>query len=114
MKHKPCPPKANPLIDLSYLAWLREQPCCACGRQPLSQAAHTGARFVAGKSATGMGQKTDDKDAVPFCVWCHLLDRDSYHNLENEAKFERAHGIDLRRVISDLRIKFRSEKDNAE
>lgn len=114
MKNKPCPAKVNPLIDLPYLEWLRQQPCSACGRQPLSQAAHTGARYVAGKPGRGMGQKTDDKDAISLCVWCHLLDPDSYHSLENEAKFEKAHNIDLRVVISDLRSKFRSEKENAE
>jgi hypothetical protein len=57
--------KAPPLArDDDYLAFVREQPCCACGKsnEP-SEAHHFGPR--------GMGERCSDYFAVPVCVKCH-------------------------------------------
>jgi hypothetical protein len=51
-----------------YLAFVRTRPCCACGITGRSQAAHIrmGSRSL-GKEPTGMGQKPDDRFALPLC-----------------------------------------------
>jgi hypothetical protein len=88
--------RLRPNQDPKYLAWLRTLPCAVCERPPPSQAAHTGSRLDQG---VGMGQKTPDRDAIPLCAGCHLLDPDSYHELENEAAWEKIHAV----CIADIR-----------
>lgn len=60
------------LVDEKYLAQVRALPCCVCGREGPSDAAHIrmsdaewGGHY--GKRATGMAEKPDDCWAVPLC-----------------------------------------------
>jgi hypothetical protein len=46
-----------------YLAYIREQACCACVRGTPIEAHHFGPR--------GTGIKADDYHAVPLCTRCH-------------------------------------------
>ena len=49
--------------DPAYLEWLREQPCCACGKWGWSTPHH--------KTGAGMGKRAHDHEAMPLCVGCH-------------------------------------------
>lgn len=57
---RPRPPARDP----KYLAWVREQPCCACQRRELVEAHHWAPR-------RGMAQKVSDYRTVPLCEECH-------------------------------------------
>lgn len=68
-------PKRPRQRDSGYLAWLRLQPCCACGHDK-SDAAHIRSTTMEaeeryGKRPCGGGEKPDDKWAVPMCRSCH-------------------------------------------
>ena len=59
--------------DPDYLAFIRRQPCCVCGRPGPSHAAHVRAGYPeAGWRSTGMGEKPDDRRALPLCASDHL------------------------------------------
>lgn len=89
--------------DLSYLTWLRTQPCLACaslGNQMTpTEAAHTGVR--------GLSQKGPDREAIPLCSYHHRLGSVSHHRLGK--RFWDHHGIDRERMISNLNEKFQEE-----
>lgn len=63
VKHKPRKQSGR---DPKYLAWIRTQPCAACGFPPPCQAAHQ--RCLGG---AGIGIKPDDKSVLPLCFTCH-------------------------------------------
>lgn len=60
-------PKSRPERDEAYLAFVRDNPCCACAAPGPSDPHHYGPR--------GVGQKTDDYRTVPLCRRCH----DEFH-----------------------------------
>jgi hypothetical protein len=66
-------PKAQPVRDRAYLAWLRSQPCCVCGSRADVEASHHGTH--------GVGSKPSDHDALPLCATHHRRwhDRGSPH-----------------------------------
>ena len=60
------------LVDEGFLRWLRKKPCCVCGKAPPSDACHI--RFGSeaySKRNVGMGEKPDDRWAIPMCRKCH-------------------------------------------
>lgn len=67
------------LYDAGFLAFLRTQRCCCCGRHPPVQAAH----IRIGLFAKGM--KPHDKNAVPLCSWCHLDGPQAQHKMNEES-----------------------------
>lgn len=77
------------LHDRGYLIWLRKRPCCICGKPAPSDACHI--RFASeayGKRPVGLGEKPDDKWAIPMCRECHTLQ----HSM-NEREFYRERRI---------------------
>lgn len=61
-------PRQPRLHDPGFLAWLRQQDCiCGCNQPPPCDAAHLRSGSLKyNKSPTGMGQKPDDKWALPL------------------------------------------------
>jgi hypothetical protein len=55
--------KRKPIKSTAYLKFIRQLPCCACGGTRNVEAMHVGPR--------GLGQKVDDKNALPGCRPCH-------------------------------------------
>lgn len=73
--------------DPAFLAFLRRQRCCSCDAPPAVQAAHLRQGAPAyGKRETGMGEKPDDRWALPLCVVCHLDGAQALHHV-GEARF---------------------------
>lgn len=74
------------LLDAGYLAYLRLQRCCCCGRHPQTtaptgiEAAHIRIGLLAG------AMKPHDKHAVPLCSWCHRDGPEAQHKM-NESEF---------------------------
>lgn len=58
--------------DDKHLDFIRCLPCCVCGDNTATEAAHlrTG-NLDYGKRHTGMGEKPSDKFTVPLCGRCH-------------------------------------------
>jgi len=52
--------------SLPYLEWLRDQPCCVCGKRPVEPAHYPRTR--------GAGAKEDE--ALPMCHPCHRVSHD--------------------------------------
>ena len=62
------------LVDPRYLKWLRTLPCSVCQKSAPSDAAHIRYGSVAfEKRSIGMGEKPDDKWAIPLCRECHTV-----------------------------------------
>ena len=56
----------------NYLKWIRGLPCCVCSNNTSTEAAHI--RFGeprAAKRPTGIGEKSDDRWALPLCSHGH-------------------------------------------
>jgi hypothetical protein len=80
--------KHKRIRDWAYLAWIREQPCCLCGRP--AEAAHLRVGSVNhNKTYGGLGLKSSDKWAVPLCRPHH----DEQHATGNELEFWARYGI---------------------
>lgn len=81
-----------------HLAYIRQLPCCVCGNNIETEAAHIRYpdRTVA-KPLTGMGQKSDDCWAVPLCSRHHRMQHAS-----DELSFWQGHGIDPIRIALAL------------
>lgn len=60
--------------DPKRLAWVRGQPCVACGREGPSEAHHHTHR-------RGLGQRASDVDAMPLCSGCHW----DFHNAQGKS-----------------------------
>ena len=75
------------LLDPGFLAFLRQQRCCVCGKHPPVQAAHIRIGLFAG------AMKPHDKHSTPLCQWCHLDSPMAQHKM-NEAEFWKRHGLD--------------------
>lgn len=55
--------RRKPIKSTAYLKFVRSLPCIACGGTRSVEAMHCGPR--------GLGQKVDDKQALPGCRYCH-------------------------------------------
>ncbi len=87
------------LVDDGYLAFLRLLPCTACGKPAPSDAAHI--RFgsvLYGKRMVGMGEKPDDKWAVPLCRACHT-DQHAHNEFEWWMDHFRANPLEIAKVL---------------
>lgn len=72
----------------AYLAFIRGLPCIICG-SPFTEAAHLRMMCrLAGKRETGMGEKPDDRWALPLCSIHH---REQHQG--NELAFWIRHGV---------------------
>lgn len=76
--------------DNKHLDFIRSLPCCICGNDTATEAAHirTESRKH-GKKYTGMAEKPSDKWTVPLCNEHHR----EQHTM-NEMKFWAVHRID--------------------
>jgi hypothetical protein len=85
-------PQRNP----RYLAFIRTQPCCACGSTRGIEASHTGPH--------GLGQKSPDSSAIPLCAKHHRTGADSYHRL-GPRKFSEKHNLNIPAIVRRLNLK---------
>ena len=85
----------KPIRDPAYLRFIRQQPCCICGRTWGIEAAHTGLR--------GLAQKASDHSCIPLCWKHHRTARDSYHVL-GRVRFLAIHNLDIAAIILALRL----------
>jgi hypothetical protein len=88
------PTRKGPPRDKTYLAWIREMPCIACGVEGRSVAAHTG-------TDGGMSQKASDYSCVPLCADCHTQAPGAYHRA-GRGTFERRHGLSFAGAVARL------------
>jgi len=73
-----------------HLKFVRGLPCCVCGNNIASEAAHV--RFACeavGKRKVGVGEKPDDKWTVPLCGMHHRMQHEW-----GEREFWKAYGKD--------------------
>lgn len=78
----------------AFLDFVRRRRCCVCGENPPSQAAHLRAGCPErGKRPTGLGERPDDRWAVPLCARCHLDGAGAQHR-SGEERFWRRVNID--------------------
>lgn len=87
--------KKHPRVeDKGYLAFVRKLPSIVSGSHQNVQACHV--RYSSpshGKRETGMGEKPDDRWAVPLTADEHLFGKDSQH-ASGERGWWRRQGID--------------------
>jgi hypothetical protein len=93
------PTRKGPPRDETYLAWIREMPCIACGVEGRSVSAHTG-------TDGGMSQKASDYSCVPLCADCHTQAPGAYHRIGKWA-FEERHGLSSARMVERLNAEWR-------
>lgn len=58
--------KPDPRRAANHLAFIRQLPCIACGREPPCQAAH-----IRSSGDAGIGMKPADRFVVGLCAACH-------------------------------------------
>ena len=93
----------KPCRSRSWLAFVRSLPCCVCGVTRGVEAAHTGTR--------GLGQRADDRTAIPLCVAHHDRRKPySIHKL-GPMKFQARYGIDIKAIVARLNEKPRIKPD---
>lgn len=97
-------PRRGPVKDPKYLDWIRSQPCCVCNRlYPWlalpSEAAHVGRR--------GLGQKCDDREALPICTRHHRTGAFSVHVLGKG--FWTHYGLDRDKLIAEYQERYDAE-----
>lgn len=95
VQHKPDPIKKDRgrVRDNVFLAYLRRQPCEACGSTRRVEAAHIRSGYPeAGWSPTGMQVKPSDSRALSLCSLCHRDGPDAQHR-SNERAWWAARGI---------------------
>ena len=70
--------------DAAHLEFLRELPCCACGNDVSTEAAHIRSGSLKyGKRPTGLGERPSDRWCLPLCSQCHR----EQHRGGNEMNF---------------------------
>ena len=76
--------------DEKHLNFIRDQPCCVCGDNTSTEAAHIRIGSLEhGKDHTGKQEKSSDKWALPLCGKHHR----EQHTMQ-ELKFWSKYGID--------------------
>lgn len=98
--------KSKGIKDPEYLHFIHQINCIICEggrigvsvrfRAPAVEAHHAGER--------GLGQKADDRTAIPLCRDHHLEGKDAVHKLGK--KFWAHHGIDKQHLIKRLNDTF--------
>ena len=73
-----------------YLKIVRTLPCKKCGRAPAGTAHHV--------YTGGTAIKCDDRDTIPICIKCHVLDGKSVEKMSYE-ELEVAIGMSLEDAI---------------
>lgn len=77
------------VYDDAYLDYIRSLPCCICGDDTSTEAAHLRVGSINdGKRPTGFGEKSSDRWALPLCGRHHR----EQHTM-NEAEFWASYGI---------------------
>ena len=82
----------KPFRHSAYLRFIRRQSCVICGALYSIEAAHSGIR--------GLGQKADDRDALPLCRHHHRTGPHSHHKLGK--RFWGFHGLDKIGLIKQM------------
>ena len=90
---------------MTYLTWLRTQPCAICGCRPPCEAAH----FRDGSES--LGKKARDENALPLCRSCHREGKKSYHKMGDEAKFCEVWGLDKAAAQASHRRRWGRERE---
>ena len=104
------PRQKNP----AYLAYIRTQPCCICGKAAPSHAAHVRSGYPeAGWRPTGMGEKPDDWRTLPLCAYDHLYGPQSQHRA-NERKWWASHGLYPPALVEGFRQGYLSDEGGGE
>lgn len=76
---------SRPVRDALYRRWIKEHPCCACGKWWHIDPAHTGPH--------SSGKKGSDWKVIPLCHSCHrLFDASPF-------KFAAKHQLDIQKLI---------------
>ncbi len=106
IKRKRSKPRRGPVKDAKYLAWLRTLPCCVCSsiselQNGKTEAAHVGSR--------GLGQKCNDREALPICSYDHREGMFAAHRMGN--KFWTHHGLDRDALIAEYNRRFDLERE---
>lgn len=84
--------------DPAFLAFLRQHPCCVCGKPGPSDPCHIRmANLVLGKRYTGKGEKPHDRYSVPMCRPHH----DEQHSM-SESKFWQIVMLNPFKIAHDL------------
>lgn len=87
--------------DAKHLDFIRSLPCCVCGDDTTTEAAHIRTASLAhGKNATGMQEKSSDKWALPLCGKHHRE-----QHTKNEMAFWKSYGIDPFMTAMKLRAR---------
>ena len=94
------PTRRGPPRDEDYKAWIRTLPCCACGVEGRSEAAHAG-------SDGGMSQKASDYSCVPLCPDCHTQAPQAYHRVGKRV-FEERRGLSFVRTVARLNLEWQA------
>lgn len=77
------------VYDAKYLDYIRGCPCCLCGDNTATEAAHLRVGSINdGKSYTGYGEKSSDRWALPLCSRHHK----EQHSM-NEMEFWASYGV---------------------
>lgn len=77
--------------DEKHLRFIRSLPCCICGDNTSTEAAHLRVGSIGhGKPHTGMAEKPSDRWVLPLCNRHHR----EQHATGDELKFWDFHGID--------------------
>jgi hypothetical protein len=107
VKKRRAKPRRGREADREYLEWILTQPCsvqpCKFVHEHLfykTEAHHAGDH--------GMGQKANDRTAIPLCNFHHREGRTSVHVLGK--MFWRFHGLDRDKIIMDLNQRYEQER----
>ncbi len=93
----------RPWRSRAYRAWIREQPCAACGAPPPSDPHH----HTLKPGSKAMGVKVTDAWCVPLCRRCHdKLDSPGW----SEKRFWATVGKEPRKIIRALRQRYLRER----
>ena len=87
-----CPKAPKPIKSKKHLAFVRQQPCCICGRVGVS-AHHLIGYYGEDGPISGKGMKAGDEWAVPLC-YEHHQGQSGLHNNGNEQEFLKVYGVD--------------------
>jgi hypothetical protein len=100
-KAKRATPRRGPERNEPYKAWIRTLPCCACGVEGRTEAAHVG-------TDGGMSMKASDRSCIPLCADCHTQRVDSYHRISGgRSGFEWRYGLRLAALVKRLNAEWR-------
>ncbi len=104
-KRRPGKARRGSVKDEAYLEWLRGRRCVVCIAWGLSQSTPTEAAHV---GARGLGQKCDDREALPMCESHHRTGKLAHHVLGKW--FWVNHGIDRDEALAAMHALYGEEK----